>query len=139
MSTFQLTDISHIDEAARWVLREMGPSRILLLEGDLGAGKTTLSAAICKALGITDTVSSPTFSIVQEYQSPDGPVYHMDLYRVKNTDEAFAAGIEEILFSGHRCLVEWPEKILPLLPDVYSILTIQQQGETRILDLQHHS
>ena len=139
MPTFQLTDISHIDEAARWVLREMGPRHILLLEGDLGAGKTTLSAAICKALCVADTVSSPTFSIVQEYHSQEGPVYHMDLYRVKDTAEAFAAGIEEILFSGHRCLVEWPEKILPLLPDVYSILTIHQQGETRILDLQHHS
>lgn len=138
MPTFKLTDISHIDEAARWILSETGDRRILLLEGNLGAGKTTLSAAICKALGCEETVSSPTYSIVQEYQCPDGAVYHMDLYRVNNTEEAFAAGIEEILFSGHRCLVEWPEKILPLLPDVYSILTIHQQGQIRILDLQHY-
>lgn len=138
MTRYVISDIGQLEETAREVIRDMGHRKILLLEGPMGAGKTTFCAAICKVLGSRDNVSSPTFALVQEYSSPEGPIYHMDLYRLKDTAEAYHAGVEDILYSGHRCLVEWPEKILPLLPDTYSVLTILPGEGQRILELRHY-
>ena len=83
-----------------------------------GAGKTTLIRAVCDRLGVTDTVTSPTFAIVNEYRGDGTPsVYHFDFYRIDRIEEAFDFGYEEYFFSGNLCLVEWPEKIESLLPD----------------------
>jgi tRNA threonylcarbamoyladenosine biosynthesis protein TsaE len=82
----------------------------------MGAGKTTFIKALCLQLGVTDTVSSPTFSIVNEYESPGGSVYHFDFYRLKDQSEAFDLGYEDYLYSGQYCLIEWPEKIPDLIP-----------------------
>ena len=96
----------------------VGPGEIVGLFGENGAGKTTLIRAVCDRLGVTDTVTSPTFAIVNEYRG-DGtpPVYHFDFYRIDRIEEAFDFGYEEYFFSGNLCLVEWPEKIESLLPD----------------------
>jgi tRNA threonylcarbamoyladenosine biosynthesis protein TsaE len=90
---------------------------VVAFYGAMGAGKTTLIKAICAAMGITGTVNSPTFALVNEYRKPSGePVYHFDFYRINKPEEAFDLGYEEYFFSGHSCLVEWPELIAPLLP-----------------------
>lgn len=86
--------------------------------GQLGAGKTTFIAALCMHLGVTDTPGSPTFSLINEYRSPiAGVIYHMDWYRIRDEEEAIQAGIEDSLYNGGFCLVEWPEKAPGLLPD----------------------
>ncbi|WP_392437853.1 tRNA (adenosine(37)-N6)-threonylcarbamoyltransferase complex ATPase subunit type 1 TsaE [Cruoricaptor ignavus] len=82
---------------------------LLLLKGNLGAGKTTFTQNLLKALGSTDEVTSPTYSIVNEYETPQGKVFHFDLYRLKNAAEVFDIGIEEYLESGALCIIEWPE------------------------------
>lgn len=86
--------------------------------GQMGAGKTTFIHALCDVKKVQDKVGSPTFSIINEYRTAAGEtIYHMDLYRLNNEQEAINAGVEECLFSGHSCLVEWPEKALGILPD----------------------
>lgn len=96
-------------------------NKVVSFSGNLGAGKTTLIKTLCSLWGVEDTVSSPTFSLVNQYKSNSTDIgdiiYHIDLYRVKGEEEAYDAGIEDNLFSGHLCLVEWPEKAPGLLPD----------------------
>lgn len=101
----------------------------LLFYGEMGAGKTTFIKAFCAALGVEDTVSSPTFSIVNEYHYPDGVIYHFDCYRLKNQTEALDLGVEEYLYSGEYCLIEWPEKIPDLLPENYLQINIEVQPD----------
>lgn len=100
----------------------LGPRRKIALYGDLGAGKTTLVQAFCRWLGAEDTASSPTFSLVNEYSYRDAEgnpalVHHLDLYRLKNLEEALDIGIEEILYDPWYCFIEWPQVIEPILPD----------------------
>ncbi len=110
--------LSEIEIAAKFIQQSLGKNRIIAFTGEMGAGKTTLSQEFCKKLGVTANMSSPTFSIINEYGAQDGSViYHMDLYRLKDEEEAIAAGVEECLFSGRFCLVEWPEIIDNLLGD----------------------
>ncbi len=88
------------------------------LHGEMGSGKTTFVHALCEVLQVKDVISSPTFAIINEYRSPvAGIIYHMDWYRLKNEEEAMQAGIEDALFSGNLCLIEWPDKAAGLLPD----------------------
>ncbi|MFZ9660640.1 MAG: tRNA (adenosine(37)-N6)-threonylcarbamoyltransferase complex ATPase subunit type 1 TsaE [Chitinophagaceae bacterium] len=104
-------DLKEIENAAQWFINQMGDRKIFAFQGQMGAGKTTFIKEICKVLGIKDTVSSPTFSLVNQYLLPGGGmIYHMDLYRIKNEEEAFEAGIEDLIYSGNICFVEWPEK-----------------------------
>ncbi len=111
---YSLTEIA---EAAKAVCDYCQSETIWLFDGSMGAGKTTLIRAICKELGVNDDVQSPTFSIVNEYAATQhDTVYHFDCYRLKSETEAFDIGIEDYLYSGSRCLIEWPEKIKNLLP-----------------------
>ncbi len=92
--------------------------KVWAFDAAMGGGKTTFIHALCDVLGVTDTVSSPTFSIINQYQTKNGIIiYHLDLYRIKDEEEAIQAGVEDVLFSNELCLVEWPEKISGLLPD----------------------
>ena len=106
-----------IKEAATTLIDVAGNRRVFALNGDMGAGKTTLVHAIAEVLGVTDVVSSPTFSIVNEYRSSrNTTVYHMDWYRLKGEEEALQAGVEDSLYSGAYCFVEWPQIAAGLLP-----------------------
>jgi len=132
-----------LDDVAQKLLSLAGTCRKFTLSGDLGAGKTTLVKALCTALGVKEPVSSPSFSIVNEYhaQDPDSgteqPVYHMDLYRLKTLEEALDIGITEYLESPYYCFIEWPELIHPLLgTEVFRIeLEIISDSTRKILFL----
>jgi tRNA threonylcarbamoyladenosine biosynthesis protein TsaE len=95
----------------------------------MGAGKTTLIKSLCAGLGVTDEVTSPTFSIVNEYAGANGPVYHFDFYRLKEQGEALDMGYEEYFFSDNYCFIEWPEKIAGLIPDQYTGIRIEVSEE----------
>jgi len=110
----------HLDELgriAKELLKEAGDCRVWLFSGELGSGKTTLIKAVCVALDVRSHMTSPTFSIVNEYQAGDGePVYHFDFYRLKNENEALDVGVDEYLDSGKYCFIEWPDRIPSLVP-----------------------
>ncbi len=113
-------------KVASKLLTLAGSHKVWLFLGDMGAGKTTLIKEIGKQLQVTDAMSSPTFSIVNEYRTSDKKqVYHFDFYRIKNETEAVEIGIEDYFYSGKYCFIEWPEKIPNLLPDVYAIIKIE--------------
>ncbi|MDB5088290.1 MAG: tRNA ((37)-N6)-threonylcarbamoyltransferase complex ATPase subunit type 1 TsaE [Mucilaginibacter sp.] len=100
-------------------------TRIFLFYGDMGAGKTTLIKSLCESLGTTEPVTSPTFSIVNEYTGTKNRIYHFDFYRLKNQSEALDLGYEEYFYSDAYCFIEWPEKIPDLLPAHYININIK--------------
>jgi tRNA threonylcarbamoyladenosine biosynthesis protein TsaE len=118
METIQIYSLDEIDEAASQLLKAIQPNRIVCLYGAMGAGKTTLIKSICKILGVTDTVVSPTFAIVNEYSTSSGePVYHFDFYRINKIEEVYDFGYEEYFYASQGiCLIEWPELIEDVLP-----------------------
>lgn len=120
-------DLEEISRAAQEVIAVCGNETIWLFEGSMGAGKTTLIKAICRELGVLNTVQSPTFSIVNEYLTDSSEtIYHFDCYRLKNVSEAYDIGVEEYLDSGNLCLIEWPDKIAELLPKKSIKISITQ-------------
>lgn len=114
--TIQVQNIDELKNAATSILENFPNDRIFLFYGHMGAGKTTLINTLCEQLGVLDHTSSPTFSIVNEYNSEYGLLYHFDFYRLKNEMEALDMGYEEYFYSNNYCFVEWPEKIANLLP-----------------------
>ena len=129
---FKLDELSEI---AQIILKHVA-SKTLLFYGDMGTGKTTLISAIVKALGGVDATSSPTFSIVNEYKVTNDTVYHFDFYRLKNQYEALDMGIEDYFHSGSWNLIEWPEKIVNLLPKNASVIELSlAKDNSRILKI----
>lgn len=126
--TLEINDLNELPKAAQELLAFAGNERIFLFYGEMGAGKTTLIKALCSELGTDDLVSSPTFSIVNEYASPAGPVYHFDFYRLKNETEALDLGYEDYIYSGCYCFIEWPERISGLLPENACSVKIENKG-----------
>lgn len=107
-----------IEKAAKHFLEGTKGYKIFAFSGELGAGKTTFINALCGQLNATEAATSPTYSIIQEYHTKDGLIiYHMDWYRLKDTEEALDAGVEDCLESGNICMIEWPEKAMELLPE----------------------
>jgi len=102
------------------------PSKVILFHGEMGVGKTTLIKQLCKTLGVTSATSSPTFSLVNEYETIDNQVvYHFDFYRLKNEMEALDMGADDYFYSGNWCFIEWAEKIPSLIPDEHAVITIE--------------
>lgn len=107
---------------------------VVLFEGELGAGKTSFIKVLVKEMGSSDEVSSPTFSIVNEYELPNGKLFHFDLYRIKTEEEALDFGIDEYLDSGNFCFIEWPDKISDLLPnDFHTIKIIAEENKRTVI------
>ena len=110
--------IKDLRQIAKRLIGEFSGERIFAFYGKMGAGKTTFIQSVCKALGSEDTVTSPTFALINEYKTGDRQsVFHFDFYRIKNLEEVFDLGYEDYLYSGSYCLIEWPELIEPLLPE----------------------
>jgi len=117
--------LDELQNAAEQLVAFGEPEKIFLFYGDMGAGKTTLIKSLCECLGVKEPATSPTFSIVNEYQGGSSKIYHFDFYRLKNQSEALDLGYEEYFYSGSYCFIEWPEKIPDLWPDHYIRVDIQ--------------
>jgi len=117
--TIQIQNLQDIDRAAEEFLKEIGDEKLIAFYAPMGAGKTTFTTAICRALGVNgDAVSSPTFAIINEYRTASGePMYHFDFYRINKVEEAFDIGLFDYLDSGCLCIMEWPENIEEILPE----------------------
>lgn len=117
--------LDQIQEVAEQIIAS-NPNKIILFNGEMGVGKTTLIKQLCKSLGVEDATSSPTFSLVNEYQIPNGKkVYHFDFYRIKQETEALDMGVDDYLYSGNWCFIEWSEKIANLIPEEHSTINIE--------------
>lgn len=118
--------LDEINEVAQQILSQ-NPKKVILFNGNMGVGKTTLIKSLAKNLGVNDATSSPTFSLVNEYQIANNQyIYHFDVYRLKNEIEALDMGIDEYLYSGNWCFIEWAENIPNLIPGEHSTITIEQ-------------
>lgn len=114
----KIKSLETINNTAQQFIDQIGNNTIFAFNGKMGAGKTTFIKAICEVIGVKETVNSPTFSIVNEYEAEDGRIiYHFDCYRINKIQEALDFGAEEYLYSGNLCFIEWAENIAPLLPD----------------------
>ncbi len=128
----QIESEAQLEKAADDLLKFAGDRRVFLFEGEMGAGKTTFIKSICRKLGVDQLVSSPTFSIVNEYPSPGGLVYHFDFYRLKDETEAYDLGYEDYFYSGNYCFIEWPSRVRNLWPDNSIMVDIHfVNGENR--------
>lgn len=118
IKTLQLNSLEKINETAQEFINQIGTNTVFAFNGKMGAGKTTFIKSICETMGVKETVNSPTFSIVNEYEGADGRIiYHFDCYRINKIQEALDLGAEEYIYSGKLCFIEWSENIAPILPD----------------------
>lgn len=131
--------LDEIEDAARQIIAEAGSEKIWILQGEMGAGKTTLIKALAKEMHVTDQVSSPTFGLVNEYETlPVGRIFHFDFYRLDDPTEALDIGIEEYFYSGDYCWIEWAEKIAQFLPEDFLLIRIiSESDQYRTITLQH--
>ncbi|MEN2399463.1 tRNA (adenosine(37)-N6)-threonylcarbamoyltransferase complex ATPase subunit type 1 TsaE [Flavobacterium sp. MC2016-06] len=117
--------VNQIQEVAAQIIAE-NPKKIILFNGEMGVGKTTLIKQLCKTLGVEGATSSPTFSLVNEYYTSNNQiVYHFDFYRLNKETEALDMGVDDYLYSGNWCFIEWSEKIASLIPEEHSVVTIE--------------
>lgn len=132
---FELESLDKIHEAARYFLNAVGDANIFAIDGDMGVGKTTFIKAVCEELGVKDVITSPTFSLVNEYTDGKGePVYHFDFYRIKKIDEVYDMGYEDYFYGGNLCFLEWPELIEDLLPeDVTKVHIVTEEDGSRTI------
>ena len=128
--------LNEINGAAIWFWQATDDKKVIAFHGAMGSGKTTFIHALCEVKGVKDVVGSPTFSIINEYCFPGGMIYHIDLYRLKDEQEATRAGVEDCLYSDHICFVEWPEKAPGIFPiDSIHVFIEVVDSETRHLSI----
>ncbi|TNE72380.1 MAG: tRNA (adenosine(37)-N6)-threonylcarbamoyltransferase complex ATPase subunit type 1 TsaE [Bacteroidetes bacterium] len=135
MITIQIQQLDDIHEAAKEFLEKVGHWKLFAFQAEMGSGKTTFIQALLNCMGIEDPDGSPTYSLVNSYESPMyGKIYHFDLYRIESEEEAYDIGIEEMLYGDGMCFIEWPEKISELLPDnvIWSYIRVNQDGSRTI-------
>lgn len=132
----KLNSLSEIEQASKAFVDAMDQNTVFAFYGKMGVGKTTFIKAVCQALGVTDVVNSPTFSIVNEYRSDTTGelVYHFDFYRIKKLEEVYDMGYEDYFYSGALCFIEWPELIEELLPgDAVKVRIEEKEDGSRVL------
>ena len=131
---FYAKKVQELDEIAKAIVEVFENEKKIVFFGEMGVGKTTLIKSICKVLNVQDVVTSPTFSVVNEYQNKDGnSLYHFDFYRIKNQEELFDLGLEEYIYSDNYCFIEWPEKAEGLLSDNFVQVQMTKNKECRII------
>lgn len=136
---FEVDHLDQLDDVAKTLVALQGVANVFAFYGPMGAGKTTLIKYLCRRLGVEEEVSSPTFSIVNEYVTVDNEVvYHFDFYRINKIEEAYDIGYENYFFSPYLCLVEWPEKVEQLLPKAFVKVNIvmASDSETRWIEIE---
>ena len=130
--THDISTLEKLEKTAEKFVKDFPSAGVFLLQGEMGVGKTTFIGKVCRALQIEDEVSSPTFSLVNEYRTPAGDaVFHFDFYRIDDEEEALDIGVEEYFYSGDYCFIEWPEKIPSLLPEEAVKVEFWFEGEQR--------
>ncbi|MBN2597052.1 tRNA (adenosine(37)-N6)-threonylcarbamoyltransferase complex ATPase subunit type 1 TsaE [Labilibaculum sp.] len=137
MSVLKINSLKEINAAAKEFLSLVGKKRVFALYGAMGVGKTTFVKAICDEMGIEDTINSPTFSIVNEYHTPnDDIIYHFDFYRIEDVKEAYDFGYEDYFYGDAMCFIEWPEKIESILPnDTVEVLFMEEMDGSRSITI----
>ena len=115
----EVNSLTELNSVAKALFNFAEEEKVFIFEGEMGAGKTTFIKVLCEELGVEDVVSSPTFSLVNEYAAGNSIVYHFDFYRIRDIREAYDIGYEEYFYSGHICLIEWPERVEEILPERY--------------------
>lgn len=128
--TFSIPTEKDIESTARDFLTLLERHKVVAFYGEMGAGKTTFIKALCRVLGVEGAVTSPSFSLVNEYEGSDGQIiFHFDFYRLKNVAEVFDMGYEDYFFSDHYCFIEWPEKVADVLPDHRLDVRIEEEED----------
>jgi tRNA threonylcarbamoyladenosine biosynthesis protein TsaE len=133
----EIESIDTIDQAAQIFIDEIKERTLFAFNGKMGAGKTTFIKSICENMGVKETINSPTFSIVNEYEAANGQIiYHFDCYRINTVQEALDLGIEEYLYSNSLCFIEWSENIAPILPNsIVNVDIEEQENGKRIVNI----
>lgn len=132
---FTVNSIQELNTTADEIIQLTRTHSVFCFYGNLGAGKTTLIKLICEKLSVQDSISSPTYPIINEYHFPNGIIYHIDLYRLKSIDEALNIGLEEYLYSGNLCFIEWPDNFESILPDKHVKVKISKFDEDRTIEI----
>ncbi len=135
--TIRIEGLQDMQRAARQFVEAMGERKVFAFYGPMGVGKTTFIKAVCEQLQVDDAITSPTFAIVNEYQTRQGlPVFHFDFYRIRKIEEVYDMGYEDYLYSGALCFIEWPELVEDLLPaDVVAVHLSQQPDGSRAVEM----
>ena len=137
MKNITIESLAQLDEVAQLIIDELQGRSVVLFRGGMGAGKTTLISRIVALLGADDTVTSPTFALVNQYEGLEHRIYHFDFYRINRIEEVFDFGYEEYFYSGDLCLVEWPEMIEALIPDDAMVVKIEVgDSDERIFEIE---
>lgn len=136
--SMKIDSLDKINETAKEFVSFMGDNKVFVFYGSMGAGKTTFITALCKELGVTDVISSPTFAIVNEYETKSGnSIFHFDFYRINKVEEAFDFGYEDYFYSGNICFIEWPEKVAELIPqNAVKVFITEKEDGSREIELQ---
>ena len=138
--TFSYSGLDQIEQAAEKIIQKCSGHNIWIFKGQMGAGKTTLIKSICNQMDVVDNISSPTFSLLNVYQTvSENEIYHFDFYRIKDEMEAVDIGCDEYFYSGQYCFIEWPEKIPSLIPDRFIEISINlgKENEREIFIAEH--
>ena len=137
MKKIKIDSLSDLPQVAQAVIDSLDGRSVVVFRAGMGAGKTTLISRIVALLGAEDTVTSPTFALVNQYEGTHYRIYHFDFYRIERVEEVFDFGYEEYFYSGDLCFVEWPEKIEPLLPeDAMTVRITIGEGESRTFEIE---
>lgn len=134
---FRISNLSELPPVATAIIEACSAARVVCFYGEMGTGKTTLIKEVCRVLGVSENTSSPTFSLVNEYEGENDKIFHFDFYRIKDEEEAFNMGAEEYFYSGAYCFIEWAEKIPNLLPENSVRVDILIDDNSRLITIRN--